>query len=94
MDTGALREEALALNKQGADLMDAIQKGEEPFEKFQEAERMLKEAGEKIDLATGSKAALEAEGIETDGQAKEAQEAFIASLIQRTKIQRQQIEEL
>ena len=59
MDTGALREEALALNAQGADLMDAIQKGDEPFEKFQEAEKMLKDAGDKIDLATGGKAALE-----------------------------------
>ncbi|NIS82773.1 MAG: hypothetical protein GTO14_21820, partial [Anaerolineales bacterium] len=67
MDVGQLREEALALNKKGMDLFAAIQKGDEPFEKYQEAEAWIKEAGEKMDLAKGGKAALDQMAALTEG---------------------------
>ncbi|NIM06983.1 MAG: hypothetical protein GTN65_15510, partial [Armatimonadetes bacterium] len=62
-----MREEALALNKKGMDLFAAIQKGDEPFEKYQEAEAWIKEAGEKMDLAKGGKAALDQMAALTEG---------------------------
>jgi len=59
MDVGALREESMALNAKAGELFDKIQKGEEPFEKMQEAEKMVVEAGKKLDLAHGGKAQME-----------------------------------
>ena len=67
MDIGALREEGLALSKQAGELFDKIQKGEEPFEKMQEAEKMVAEAGKKLDLATGGKAQAEQFAALTEG---------------------------
>ena len=56
MDMGALREEALALNKQAGELFDKIEKGEEPHEKYEEAEKLMEAAGKKIVLAEGDMA--------------------------------------
>ncbi|HUW09526.1 MAG TPA: phage major capsid protein [Anaerolineae bacterium] len=67
MDIGALREEAVALSTQAGELFDKIQKGDEPFEKMQEAEKMVAEAGKKLDLATGGKAQAEQFAVLTEG---------------------------
>jgi len=60
MDIGKLREEALALNIQAKELFDKVVEGTEPFEKYQEAEKMMADAGKKMDLTNSAKA-LEAQ---------------------------------
>ena len=67
IDVGALREEALAINARGKELFAKIQKGEEPYEKLEEAEKLIQEAGQKMDLAKGGKAALEQHAALTEG---------------------------
>lgn len=62
-----LYEQALAENEAGAALFDAIQKGEEPYEKFEEAEAHIAEAGKLMDQANLVKKADEQKAFLTEG---------------------------
>lgn len=67
IDVGALREEGLAINARGKELFAKIQKGEEPYEKFEEAEKLIQEAGQKMKLAEGGKMAAAQHAALTEG---------------------------
>jgi len=62
-----LLEKAVAENEKGLALFDAIQKGEEPYEKMEEAEKHIAEAGALTDQAQTLKAALEQQAYLTEG---------------------------
>jgi len=67
VDIGKLREEALALNTQAQELFGKIVEGEEPYEKYQEAEKMLADAGQKMDLTNSVKTAQTQHAALTEG---------------------------
>lgn len=67
MEPRELYEKALAVNKQGTDLFDAIEKGEEPFEKYEEAEKLIAEAGALMDQANTRKTAEEQRAFLEEG---------------------------
>ena len=67
MEHRELLEKAVKANADGLALFEAIQKGDEPFEKMEEAEKLIAEAGTLTQQAQTLKAALEQQAYLTDG---------------------------
>lgn len=67
MEPRELLEKAVAENAKGIALFEAIQKGEEPFEKMEEAEKYIAEAGALTEQANTLKTAVEQHAYLTEG---------------------------
>ncbi|MFX1301651.1 MAG: phage major capsid protein [Promethearchaeota archaeon] len=67
MNVAELREEALAQNQKGLDIYKQIAAGELGIEKREEADALIKEAGEKMQLAESGKRALAQNAALTEG---------------------------